>query len=223
MSGWIPQVYYDLLARLIPGAAVLLGAYYLREGPVRGVNFILRRLSEHEGSIVVQVGVGLLAAYLLGLVIGELGELLAGRVLERRDTELEWDYARECLDEHTHAAHAAGRGEIDLGQDDLPSTEVMGEQLTLVDRYSGNRLLALKAERRLCLVLSFGLFMLVLGNLLAYTADLVVKRLVVEGLMIVALLLLWRRSTRLHERVVRQACLGWLMNVSRGAPSDPAR
>jgi len=214
MTGWVPQVYYDLLARVVPGSAVLLGAFYLKDGPSRGVNFVMRSLAENGGSTFVRLVVGLLAAYLTGLIIGELGELLAGRILERRDREVESGLARECLEEHNGAMLAAGRAPAAVPAGDVPSMPVMGEQLTLVDRYSGNRLLALRAERRLCLVLAFGLFMLVLGNLLAYSADLLAKRLVVEGMLIVALLVLWRRSSRLHERSVRRTCLGWLMNVS---------
>ena len=222
MTGWVPQVYYDLLARVVPGSAVLLGVFYLKDGPARGVNYVIRSLAESDGSLLLRMVVGLLASYLIGLIIGELGELLAGRILERRDLEMESGLARDCLDEHNNAMVAAGREPAALPPGDIPSMLVMGEQLTLVDRYSGNRLLALRAERRLCLVLAFGLFMLVLGNLLAYSADLLAKRLVVEGLLIIALLVLWRRSSRLHERAVRRTCLGWLMNVSVGGAGRSA-
>ncbi|MFH1689777.1 MAG: hypothetical protein ABIE42_06010 [Candidatus Eisenbacteria bacterium] len=214
MSGWIPQVYYDFLARVVPGSVVLVGVFYLREGPVRGFNFALRSMSEPEGSLLFRFGVGLLAAYLIGVIIGELGELLAGRLLERRDAGSEAGFARECLDEHNRALAVLGREPVAVLLDDLPDMDVMIEQLTLADPYSGSRLLALLAERRLCLVLAFGLFLLFFVNLFAYMGDFVPKRLVVEGLFLLSLLVFWRRSTRLHERVVRQTCLGWLMRVS---------
>ena len=92
----------------------------------------------------------------------------------------------------------------------------MAEQLTVVDRYSGSRLLALSAERRLCLVLAFGFFMLAVGNLLFYSVDLLHKRLVVEGLLIIGMLVLWRRSSRLHERLARKTCTGWLTKILSG-------
>lgn len=213
MSGWIPQLYYDLLARVVPGSAVLLGAFYLKDGPARGVNFVMRSMFDAGDSWMGRVAVGLLAAYLIGLVIGELGELLAGRVLERRDEKYESNYARECLDEHNRAMVVGGSTPVAVVPEDLPSPDAMTEQLTLADPYSGSRLLALMAERRLCLVLAFGFFLLFLLNLFAFMGDLVVKRLAVEGLFVLSLLVLWRRSTRLHERVVRQTCLGWLVKV----------
>jgi len=220
MSGWISKVYYDLLARVVPGSAVLLGLIYLESGPVRGINFVFRSMAAREGPLALKFAVGLLAAYLIGLMIGELGELLAGRVLERRDTDREAIIARECLDEHNGAMHAAGRQTVDVLHDDFPSAAVMSEELAVVDHCSGGRLLALKAERRLCLVLSFGLLLLALGNLLLFTGDLVVKRLFVEGVLLLALLVFWRRSSRLHTRVVRQTCFGWLMNISLGRTAD---
>ena len=222
MSGWIPQVYYDLLARVIPGSVVVLGALYLKQGPLRGIGFVLRGMCDQEHSWVCRFGVGLLAAYLIGLIVGELGELLAGRLLERRDSELEKTFMRECLDDHSRALQAVGREPIALQLDDLPDADLMAEQLTVVDHYSGSRLLALSAERRMCLVLASGFFMLAVGNLLAYSTDLIHKRLIIEGVLLIGMLVLWRRSTRLQERVVRRTCIGWLTNVLSGGLSGTA-
>ncbi len=213
MSGWISQLYFDFLARVVPGAAVLLGAFYLKDGPARGVSFALRSLFNVEGAWVPRVGVGLLAAYLIGLVMGELGELLAGRVLERRDGRFEAGFARECLEDHNRAMSILGHEPLVASLEDLPDMDVMSEQLTMADEYNGGRLLALRAERRLCLVLSFGFLLLFLMNLFAYMGDFVARRLALEALFVLSLLVLWRRSTRLHERVVRQTCLGWLTRV----------
>ena len=222
MSGWIPQVYYDFLARVVPGSAVVLGALYLRHGPSRGINFAFRVICEQEHSWVCRFGIGLLAAYLIGLILGELGEFLAGRVLRRRDSELAKGLMRECLDDHSRALEAVGREPVAIQVDDLPDTGLMAEHLTLVDHYSGSRLLALSAERRMCLVLAFGFFMLAVGNLLAYSADLIPKRLVVEGLLLLSMLILWRRAMRLHERVVRKTCIAWLTSVLSGGLSGTA-
>ena len=215
-------MYYDFLGRIVPGSAVVLGVLYLRDGPSRGINFAFRAICEQEHSWVCRFGIGLLAAYLIGLILGELGELLAGRVMRRRDEHLAAGFKRECLDDHSRTLEAVGREPVALSPDDLPDTGLMAEQLTLVDHYSGSRLLALRAERRMCLVLAFGFFILAAGNLLAYAADLIPKRLVVEGLLLLSMLVLWRRATRLHERVVRKTCIAWLTNVVSGGLSGTA-
>lgn len=213
MWGWLPQVYHDILARIIPGAAVILGAVYLRDGPYRGVGYVFRVICEQEHSWVCRIGIGLLGAYLVGLVVGEIGELVAGRLLEHRDLETGSSAARECLDEHNRAAEVTGRAPLEVLPDELPTVDLMSEELSVVDRYAGARLTALRAERRMCLVLALSLFILAVANVFLYTADMVPKRLLVEGILILGILVLWRRSSRLHLRVVKQACHAWLMTI----------
>jgi hypothetical protein len=222
MSGWTPKLYYDFLARIIPGSLVVLGALYLQEGPARSVNYFLRSICDLEQSLLCRLGIGLLVAYLTGMVIGEVGELLWGRVLRRRDAEMEMGFERDCIDEHNRALSAAGLPPLELLQDDLPDVETMAEQLAVADHYAGARLLALVAERRLCMVVAFGFFILAVGNLLVFTGDLVLKRLTVEALFVLGLLVFWRRATRLHEREVRRTTLGWLMSVARSSSSGQA-
>jgi len=217
MWGWLPNVYYDFLARIVPGAAVVLGAVYLREGPYRGIGFVMRVVCEPE-PWVPRFAVGLLAAYFIGLIIGELGELVAGRLLEHRDLEKGLAVARECLDEHNRTAEISGGRPLEVLPEELPTIGLMAEEIAVADPHTGGRLLALSAERRMCLVLALGLFLLAMFNVLLYTVDFVPKRLFVEALLVVSILVLWRRSTRLHLRSVRQTCQAWLM----GTPGEPA-
>ena len=216
MWGWLPNVYYDFLARIIPGSAVVLGAVYLREGPYRGIGFVMRVLTEPE-NWVPRFAIGILAAYLIGLIIGELGELVAGRLLEHRDLEMGSNVMRECFDEHNRSIELAGGRQLEVLPDELPSVDLMGQQLDVMDVNTGGRLLALRAERRMCLVLALGLFLLAVFNVLLYTVDFVSKRLLIEALIVVSMLVLWRRSTRLHQRTVRQTCLAWLMYAEGGS------
>jgi hypothetical protein len=222
MSGWIPKVYHDFLARIVPGSVVVIGSLYLQEGPVRGVGFFLRTVCDQDQSICCRFAIGLLVAYLTGLILGEVGELIAGRVLRRRDDEMEMGFTRECLDEHNRSLAASGLAPMDIIPDELPDTSTMAEQFTLIDHHGGSRLLALNAERRMCMVLAFGLLLLALGNLLSFAADVVLKRLIVEALLVLGMLVFWRRSARLHERMVRQTCLGWLMRIPTGGTSGSA-
>lgn len=217
MWGWLPKVYYDLMARVLPGATIVLGALYLKHGPLRGFNFVLRIVCEPELSWVCRAGVMLVASYVIGLIVGEMGELVAGRMLERRDAENELVLMRECFDDHARSVEAAGAGQVTMAPDELPSVAVMGEQIAVVDRHSDGRLLAVRAERRLCHVMGLGMFLLALGNLMMFAGDLIPIRMVVEGGLILSILVLWRRSTRLHERHVRKVCLTWLMNFAGAA------
>lgn len=216
MWGWLPKVYYDFMARIVPGAIVVLGLVYLRHGPVRGVGFVMRVICEQENAWLCRLGVGLLVSYLVGLVIGEFGDIVAGRLLERRDTESELMHMRECLDDHNRSMEALGVEPRSIVFDRLPGSGMMTDQLAVVDAHMDGRLMAVRAERRLCLVTALGMFVLAIGNLLLLGADLVPKRLLVEGLLLLTMLVLWRRSTRLHERSVKETCSAWLMRFGWG-------
>lgn len=216
MWGWVPQVYYDFLARVVPGAVLVLGSIFVRHVPPRGVGYVFRVVCEQEHPWVCRVAIGLLGSYLVGLVLGELGELIAGRALERRDREQEAAVARECIIDHAHAERALGRDYKAPEVEDLPDALMMSEQLSLVDPGFASGLLRLRAERRLCLVLVLGFALLAVANILAFSADLMPRRLVTEAGLIVLSLIFWRRASRLHHQLVRNTCLGWLLNASRG-------
>ncbi|MBN2565172.1 MAG: hypothetical protein JXB46_05630 [Candidatus Eisenbacteria bacterium] len=216
MWGWIPQAYYDLMARIVPGAILIFSSVFLRHGPGRGWRYVVGILCEGDQTSPCRVAVALLTAYLLGLVLSELGELVAGRVLRGMDWGAEQTVKAACLVEHNHSRQLLGDTPLEMTVDELPSVSLMNDQLRFVAPDEVSRILKLRAERRLCRVLVFGFAILAGANLLLFSGDLMFERLWIEGALLALALILWRQSMRLSQRSERGTCRAWLMSVSLG-------
>lgn len=216
MWGWIPQAYYDFLARVIPGGTLILVTLFVRHGADRGFRFVLNLICEEGSASLCRLGIGILASYLVGLIIGGLGELLADSVLRRAEWALEDETKNVCLEEHNRSQAAIGNPILDVAPDALPSTTLMREQLRIAAPNEASRLLKLSAERRLCQALVLGLGSMAVINLLIAIRQPILDRLWIEFGLVLLALVLWRRSTRLTERLVRDACVSWLTGVSTG-------
>jgi hypothetical protein len=62
----IPQLFYDLIARVIPGAALIACAFLLSKGPAEG----LRHLTAWTDSLILVLIGNLLAAHIIGSLLG---------------------------------------------------------------------------------------------------------------------------------------------------------
>jgi hypothetical protein len=216
MWGWVPQAYYDLLARVFPGAILIFVSVFLRHGPTRGWRHVVGMVCEGEAFSPCRLAVGVLTAYLVGLALSEVGELIAGRMLRGMDWETEQAEKSSCLVEHNQSQEISGGLPIEAEADQLPSVSLMNDQLRSVSPYETSRLLKLRAERRLCRVLVFGFAILAGFNMLLFSGDLLYERLWIEGTLLVLALILWRLSMRLSQEYERGICRAWLENVSLG-------
>lgn len=216
MWGWVPQAYYDLLARVFPGAILIFAGVFLRHGPERGWRFVVDILCQGETFSPCRLGVGVLSAYFVAFVLSELGELVAGRVLRGMDWSAEQTAKASCLAEHNHAQEIMGGVPLEAAADELPSVSLMNDQLRSVSPYETSRVLKIRAERRFCRVLVFGFAILAGVNLLLFSGDLRYERLWIEGALLALALILWRESMRLSQEYERGVCRAWLQNVSMG-------
>jgi hypothetical protein len=209
------------VARVLPGAILIFASVFLRHGPTRGWRHVVGMVCEGDAFSPCRLAVGLLTAYLVGLVLSEVGELVAGRLLRGLDWGAEQAEKSSCLVEHNQSQEIAGGLPVDATPEDLPSVSLMNDQLRSVSPYETSRLLTLRAERRLCRVLVFGFAILAGFNLLLFSGDLMYDRLWIEGTLIVLALILWRHSMRLSQEYERGICRAWLENVSLGRLRGP--
>jgi hypothetical protein len=102
IGSWVPQLFYDIIARLVPGA-VIIGALALAvAGPEKSQGFVqawLNKPSSDYPSLIVVVGVGFVLSYALGIIFLGLCspiEWLAFKLVKvEKDFVLKYDFVKQ--------------------------------------------------------------------------------------------------------------------------------
>ena len=222
MWGWVSQAYYDVVARVVPGAALIFTALFIKHGPERGVAHVLELLCRPDQPVLCRLTVGLVISYFVGLILGGFGELLGDRMLKRTEWTLGRELKKGCLDDHNKAQATMGNPPLDIVADEMPSTVMMRSQLNLVDASEASYLLKLGAERRLCQVMVLGLSVLAAMHAFILVRNPFVGRFWLEIALVGFAIVLWQRSTLLYLRLTKSTCCAWLMSLTLGRFAGPA-
>jgi RsiW-degrading membrane proteinase PrsW (M82 family) len=141
-GSWIPQAFYDLIGRIVPGIALLTLGYLLLQ-PIEAAGNSVFRLSQslRDMPLSLVIIVSLVFAYLTGVLLGALGTFIFER---------EWRI-----------------GDVSNVQFDAPTSEkrtppiwVMYDTIQYRFPSAGARLAKLSAERHLARVLIVGFVIL---------------------------------------------------------------
>lgn len=214
MTSLVPQLFYDLLGRVVPGAAVVLAFLVVIAGPTDSL-----RLLRAEQSWIFNfgpVGLFLLVSYLVGFAGGQLWEITLGRVAHRQEAKAEEGFKRTCLLEHNRTQKTLRERELAITSEELPRVFVMHDHLRLVSGVDASRLVKLQAEKRLCQVLVLGLGFLSICNAFILLSRRTADEVVLEGVLIVAVVAYWLRALRFARQFVNGTCVLWLCNASAG-------
>ena len=138
LGSWIPQVFYDLIGRAVPGAFLtLLAAVLLIEPP---------RLAQTADSLLrlptsVLVCLGLVVSYMVGIILGALASVLASR---------EWSTK--------HVQSIIAEVPVNFNAPGITDGEraFLYDFLQFRNPAAGARLAKLRAEQNLCGVLLVG-------------------------------------------------------------------
>jgi hypothetical protein len=215
MWSLIPQVFYDFLARVVPGASLLAFAILVIFGPNNVSSFINSPGSEKlfsAGFILVWV----LASYLTGFLLGQLWELTFGQLTKQRMKDTEAKYQEQCLSEHNRVQKVLKHSELVIAPNDLPRTYNMRDQIRHIAPEEASRLLKVRGERRMCQVLFLGFFILIIVNGGYLIAQFETARIVLEVILIAASIVCWNGAQRLSILLVNGTTASWLTFVSSG-------
>jgi hypothetical protein len=133
--GWIPQLFYDLIGRVIPGAAVLASGRILLLEPGTVTDLLPAALTQQGPWLAAAYGI--VSAYLTGTLLGAFGFYIWGK---------EWKQSPPKL----HPTEPPKLDDYEL----LKSYAY--DAIQLHDPSAGARLGKLAAERHLCRVLVVG-------------------------------------------------------------------
>jgi hypothetical protein len=219
MWNFIPQLFYDFIGRIVPGAILIVTSVFVIFGPSTAAKFVLNLPKDNKLFTFPVFLLFILISYLIGFILSQLWEMAVGKLLVKKERRIEKECMKECLEEHNQLQKALSKPGLDIDLDHLPRPFVMREHIRQVDPSEAARLLKVRAERRLCQVLIIGLFVLLLINAgIAWSLPQPAwsERLTLEVFMGVAAVICWSRSRRLLRHFVNGSCVGWLIRISSG-------
>jgi len=209
----IPQVFYDLLARAVPGALLLFGAASVAAGPTAAARFVVQPPAGCEPFGLGGVLLWALGSYATGIVIGQFWEYAFGWHTRRLQKRFEEEVRPKCLAEHNALQIALGKTPVSVKPSDLPRTFVMRDHLRYLAPAEGLRLLKVRAERRGAEVLLLGLGLLAATNGVWLALDRTAERLVLEIVLLAGVAAFFRMARRLRKMLITGTVVSFLQAV----------
>jgi len=213
----IPQVFYDLIARVIPGMVLLTMWYLTILGPNKAIDAITMISSQSNQNIFNfwSFAVLLTISYLVGIILDEIWTLTFRRIKRQERRRRRVKYIDRCLVQNDQIRKCLGEPELGLERRDLPPLHILHDHLRFHSQSESYRLLKLRAEARLSKILFTGFFLLPVINVLFWYWDsrlLMLDRIVLELALIVAIVILWRAGDRFEKFYIGGTYTSWLLH-----------
>jgi hypothetical protein len=149
----VPEIFFDLVARVVPGSLLLLMALLVAQGPKAGV----RELGEYVSAAGVNSVLAFtLAAYFTAVVLKQVWRFLAARVTKKRKRS-----DKNAEQDDLYRVYSAVRVKSPVARaEELPESRIVLACIRRSLPEEGLRLLKIQAEKDLCEVLLPGLIAL---------------------------------------------------------------
>jgi hypothetical protein len=210
----IPQVFYDLIARVVPGSVVVIMWYLTMLGPKKAINTLITISPKQNIISLWSFALLIMLAYVLGFILNELWDLTFRKIKRKTSQERKSRHLKSSIAQYDRIRKCFGKSELQFGHEDLPSLHTMHDHLRLRSDSEAYRLLKLRAERTLCEALFTGIFLLPIVNVLFWYNGgnlLMLDRIALELVVIVALLTFWGGVNKLGMFYVGGTCTSWLL------------
>ncbi len=216
MWNFIPQLFYDFLARIVPGAILIVTSAFVIFGPIHVATFIFNPPENYKLFAFGPLLLWILGSYIIGFAFGQLWETTIGRLFKSKAHKLVQECQEECLEEHNRVLTSLCRPTLSISASDLPPTFVMRDHIRYVAPLDAVRLLKVRAERRLCHVLILGLSVLAILNVKYLLPPLQNDRIALEVFLVLAVILCCTRSRRQLKYLANGVSIGWFVHASSG-------
>lgn len=208
----IPQVFYDLIARVIPGFVVIATWCLVLVGPETAISFIISPKNQDAFSFGAFILITLIS-YLGGFALGELWTLTGGKSKKKNSAKNTKAHFATSINDFNIIRKILGAQKIKLDEEDMPSTHSMHDHIRQIAPAEGYRLLKLRAEVRFGERLYIGLLLIPIINLLFWqkNAGLSFDRIMFEAAVLIILFTFWRKSRRHEGYYTQGVCRSWLL------------
>lgn len=208
----VPQVFYDIIARVAPALVLVVAWYTTILGPGRAIDTITANQNTFS---FWSFGLLVMLSYILGFALGQLSSLTIRRIKRRTMRDRRAGYRRSCVREINRIRKGLWElKELGFKAENLPSVYAMHDHVRLHSDSEAYRLLKLRAEVRLCEVLFIGFLFLPVINILCWINDsrsFMLDRAVLELALIVAIVAFWKSSERFEAFYILGTCRSWLL------------
>lgn len=210
----IPQVFFDLIARVIPGCVLVITGYLTILGPKKAIDAIVSASATQSIVNFWSLVLLIIFAYVSGLIFNELWYLTFEKIRSTRVKENHKRYLGSCIAEYNKIRKCFGESELSLRGKDLPPVHVMHDHVRLRSQSEAYRLLKLRAEVYLFDTLFTGFMVLAMTNILVWYHDaklFALDRAALELAMMVVMLTFWRGGDKLEKFYRNGTCMAWLL------------
>lgn len=210
---WIPQIFMDVLGRIVPGALVIMAGVIVVTGFEHSADVLLGR----DGSALSfqALVVFALFSYFVGFTLGQVWNMTVGRFIAHRLETIQAECKEKCLLAHNKALVALGKEPLSLEATQLPSAFVLHDHLRLAAPDQASRLLKLRSECRLCHVIILGFSALAVLNLAYINFSSMTAGIVVEAVLLFSVVSCWSRQLRLEHYFTNGVFLVWFALASK--------
>lgn len=166
---FIPQVFYDLIARLIPGSILIWSLYLVYYGSSAIIEHLKKILNNEWDINFLLIIATLLTAYIISIIFNGLWTLISKSFdlvknlffHTKQNEQIRIDVVTEDIRKAKQVVKAIQNDE----NIEIPSTPFVYDYIRLKRPDVGSRLVKIKAEIRMCKVLIFGWIILIFLNL----------------------------------------------------------
>lgn len=173
LPGFVPQVFFDLIARVAPGAFLFLCAYFLvlnnPQNFTAELDNALTRFKQEEGAKTIIFFSFIFMSYILAAVLEGIYRILKKVFYSKWKKYL----GRQIKDTETVALKYINMKcteDVEIKNDIFPDIFIMYDSTRLLNPSTGSRLVKLRAEYYMARVIVIGLFVLAIINLFTITS-----------------------------------------------------
>lgn len=210
----VPQIFYDIIARVIPGSTILILTGLTISGP-QTAYLELQKLASNQTINLWTVTAFVMIAYVFGYILNEFWRLTIDKLTKKRRGRLHKENTEKAIEQLNKRRRLMKEKEIKIDYDDLPKDFIMHDDIRVAEDLEGYRLLKLRAENRLCSYMCTGLLVLLIVNVIMWIRTGIafnVERLSICLSFSISAIMLFIRAESLNRNYIGGVTRLWLTN-----------
>lgn len=209
----IPQIFYDLIARITPGIVVILAGLFVWFGqgvPKQTIVGMLDWLGKENSPVLLVLFFFLLCAYILAFLLDGVWGFLPRKFFQDEQES----YHDEILTDFKKS-----NSEFDESNYRFPGVALRYDAVRLRDANAGARLAKLRAELHMLRILVIGLSIVSVLNIKNLFPSPNARAIITQTIIVVAVYSFRNTHDRLKDRFIWGTCNHWLLLVHPGLPA----